>query len=188
MDTRKGTTTTRAGFVSRLAAIFVDAIILTVALRSTAWFLEGTSHILRRFSPPVSFGPLIVACAPAVVAIYFVAFWTTFGKTPGKWLLGLEVTPVGGGRLTFKRSLLRLVGYVLSAVPLYLGFLWILGPQRRGWHDRLARTEVAYVRRHVTETSTADELRRRMRGFRPERSAAFRRVGPARASRVGSRP
>jgi uncharacterized RDD family membrane protein YckC len=36
---------------------------------------------------------------------------------------------------------------VVSALPCYLGFLWILGPQRRGWHDRLAGTEVVYVAR-----------------------------------------
>jgi uncharacterized RDD family membrane protein YckC len=132
---------------------------------------------------------LVLVYAPLVVAIYFVAFWTTFGRTPGKWLLGLEVVPLEGGPMTFRRSLLRLAGYLLSSLPVYLGFLWILGPQRRGWHDRLARTEVDYVRRPAPEATTADELKRRMRGFRPpERPVAFRRGGPARASRLVSRP
>jgi uncharacterized RDD family membrane protein YckC len=189
MEPRMSTTRERAGIVSRLAAFFVDALILAVTLRSTAWLLEGTDRMLGRFAPPVNVSALIYLAAPLMVATYFVAFWTTFGQTPGKWLLGLEVVTLEGGPLAFRRSLLRFAGCLVAALPLYLGFLWILGPQRRGWHDRIARTEVAYVRRHVAETSTADELRRRMRGgVRPERSAAFRRVGPPRASRVGSRP
>jgi uncharacterized RDD family membrane protein YckC len=188
METRMSNTRERAGFVSRLAAYFVDALVIAVTLRGTAWLFQGTEKLLGRFAPPVNVGALLFIYAPLVVATYFVAFWTTFGRTPGKWLLGLEVVPIEGGPLVFRRSLLRFAGYLLSSLPFYLGFLWILGPQRRGWHDRIARTEVTYVRRHVAETSTADELRRRMRGFRPERSAAFRRAGPPRASRVGSRP
>jgi uncharacterized RDD family membrane protein YckC len=188
MDARKQPERERAGFVSRLAAFFVDALILSVSVRGTAWLFDGTNHVLRRFAPPINVAALIFVCGPLIVATYLVAFWRTFGRTPGKWLLGLEVVPVEGGPLTFRRSLARLVGYVASALPFYLGFLWILGPQRRGWHDRLARTEVTYVRRQVAEATTADELRRRMRGFRPERSAAFRRSGPVRASRLGSRP
>ena len=43
--------------------------------------------------------------------------------------------------------MLRCFAYLLSALPFYLGFLWMLGPQRRGWHDKLADTEVVYVAR-----------------------------------------
>jgi uncharacterized RDD family membrane protein YckC len=178
----------RAGFVSRLSAYFVDALILAVTIRGTAWLFDGAERMLGRFAPPVDLSALVIILAPLIVAVYLVAFWTTFGRTPGKWLLGLEVVPLEGGPLTFKRSLMRLVGYVVGSLPLYLGFLWILGPQRRGWHDRLARTEVDYVRRPAPEATAADELRRRVRGFRPERSVAFRRAGPVRASRLVSRP
>jgi uncharacterized RDD family membrane protein YckC len=178
----------RAGFVSRLAAYAVDALILAVTIRGTAWIFDGAERILGRFAPPVDLSTLVILNAPLIVSVYLVAFWTTFGRTPGKWLLGLEIVPLEGGPLSFKRSLLRLAGYVIGSLPLYLGFLWILGPQRRGWHDRLARTEVAYVRRPVPEATAADELRRRMRGVRPEGSVAFRRAGPPRASRMASRP
>lgn len=135
----------RAGFVSRLGAFVADAVILAVAVRTTVWILGGTARVLRRFAPPVDLGALLLATAPLVVAIYFVAFWTVLGQTPGKWLLGVKIVAPGGAPIGFRRSLVRLVGYVLSALPCYLGFLWILGPQRRGWHDRLADTEVVYV-------------------------------------------
>jgi uncharacterized RDD family membrane protein YckC len=47
-----------------------------------------------------------------------------------------------------------LAGYLLSALPFYLGFLWILGPERRGFHDRLAGTEVIYARRLARKLPT----------------------------------
>jgi uncharacterized RDD family membrane protein YckC len=57
----------------------------------------------------------------------------------------VKIVAAGGAPIGFRRSVVRLVGYVLSALPCYLGFLWILGPQRRAWHDRLAGTEVVYL-------------------------------------------
>jgi len=135
----------RAGFVSRLGAFVVDAVIVAVSLRTTVWILEGTAHTLRKFAPPVDLGALVLAIAPLVVAIYNVAFWTVLGQTPGKWLLGVKIVAADGGPIGLRRSLVRLLGYLVSALPCYLGFLWILGPQRRGWHDRLAGTEVVYL-------------------------------------------
>ena len=137
----------RAGFVSRMGAFSADAIIVALALRSAVWILHATTHVLRRFAPPVNIAALLLAIGPLLVAIYLVAFWTVFGQTPGKWLLGLKIVSNGGAPVGFRRSLARLVGYVVSALPCYLGFLWILGPQRRAWHDRLAGTEVVYVAR-----------------------------------------
>jgi hypothetical protein len=38
-----------------------------------------------------------------------------------------------------------LFGYLVSALPFYLGFLSVLGRRRLSWHDRFAHTEVVYV-------------------------------------------
>jgi uncharacterized RDD family membrane protein YckC len=139
----------RAGFVTRLAAGIADAVILFVLLRGAVWLLHASAHMLRRFAPPVDLATLVVVSAPFLVALYNVAFWRLNGQTPGKWLLGIRVTASGGGKLRIGQALLRLVGYLFSALPFYLGFLWILGPERRGFHDRLARTEVVYARAPV---------------------------------------
>ena len=108
---------TRAGLVSRTAAFAVDAVILAVSLRMTAWILTGTAHALHRFAPPINLGALVLASTPLVVAIYFVAFWTVLGQTPGKWLLGVKVVAKGGGPVGLRRSLVRLFGYLVSALP-----------------------------------------------------------------------
>jgi uncharacterized RDD family membrane protein YckC len=136
----------RAGFVTRLAAGIADAVILFVLFRGAVWLLQASANMLRRFAPPVDLATLVIVSAPFLVALYNVAFWRLRGQTPGKWLLGIRVAPIGGEKLRIGRALLRLVGYLFSALPFYLGFLWILGPQRRGFHDRLAGTEVVYAR------------------------------------------
>jgi uncharacterized RDD family membrane protein YckC len=136
----------RAGFVTRLAAGVTDALILFVLLRGAAWLLTATARVLRRFAPPVNLAALLLICAPLLVALYQLSFWRLRGQTPGKWLLGVRVVSLDGGRLKIGQGVLRIVGYLLSALPFYLGYLWILGPQRRGFHDRLARTEVIYDR------------------------------------------
>jgi uncharacterized RDD family membrane protein YckC len=137
----------RAGIVTRLGALTADTIILWAALRGTVSLLSLAEHVLRRFAPPISLGTLLLVGAPVIVSLYNVLFWWLRGQTPGKWLLGLRVVALGGGRVGFARAVIRLVGYLLSALPFYLGFLWIVGPERRGFHDRLAGTEVIYTRR-----------------------------------------
>ena len=152
----------RAGFVSRMGAFAVDAVAMTLALRGTVWILHAARHVLRRFAPPINIASLLLAIGPLLAAIYLVAFWTLLGQTPGKMLLGLKIVTKGGAPVGFRRALVRLVGYIASALPCYLGFLWILGPQRRAWHDRLAGTEVVYVatrRRAAREQLGARPLR-----------------------------
>jgi uncharacterized RDD family membrane protein YckC len=61
-------------------------------------------------------------------------------------LLGLRVVTIEGRRLTVWRAILRFLGYMLAALPFFLGFAWILVDNRRqGWHDKIAGTYVAYI-------------------------------------------
>jgi hypothetical protein len=44
-----------------------------------------------------------------------------------------------GQNLKFWRSTRRAIGDLLAALPLFVGFLWVLVDDRRqGWHDKLA--------------------------------------------------
>jgi uncharacterized RDD family membrane protein YckC len=157
MTTAVGAAGQRAGFVTRLAALIADAIILLGALRGTVSLLQLADHALRRFAPPFSLGKLLLVCAPVVASLYHIVCWSFRGQTPGKWLLGLRVVALGGGTVGLGRATVRFAGYLLSALPFYLGFLWILGPERRGFHDRLARTEVVYSRRPARKLSGPGE-------------------------------
>ena len=140
-------TTRRAGLVTRGSAFVLDALVLLVLLRGSVWLLDASARLLRRFAPPVDLGKIFIAVVPLLVAAYLVLLWRAFGQTPGKWVMGVKIVPVEGGPLKITRAVVRLFGYLVSALPFYLGFLWMLGPRRRGWHDLLARTEVIYVPR-----------------------------------------
>jgi uncharacterized RDD family membrane protein YckC len=51
-----------------------------------------------------------------------------------------------GAKISFGRSLLRFLSYWISAIPLFLGFFWVLwDPKRQGWHDKIAGTQVMYI-------------------------------------------
>jgi uncharacterized RDD family membrane protein YckC len=76
--------------------------------------------------------------------LYFVGFWAWRGQTPGMMLLGLRIardadgTPPGLGR-----SILRYIGFFISALVLFIGFIWIAFDRRKqGWHDKIAGTVV----------------------------------------------
>ncbi|MGH2489765.1 MAG: RDD family protein [Candidatus Limnocylindria bacterium] len=76
--------------------------------------------------------------------VYFVGFWTWRGQTPGMMLFGLRVArDTDGAKPGLARSLLRYVGYVLSWVALFIGFIWVAFDSRKqGWHDKIAGTVV----------------------------------------------
>ena len=78
--------------------------------------------------------------------LYFIFFFSTTGQTVGKAIMGLRVVTTDGKRMGVKRSFIRTLCYTISLAPLGLGFLWVLGEdRRRAWHDKIAHTYVLYV-------------------------------------------
>ena len=86
-----------------------------------------------------------------ILALYFVAFvplyhillWSSRGQTVGMMAVHIKVLSRNGGRVTRRRSALRLFGYAASVLPLFLGLLMALfDRKRRTLHDLLAGTVV----------------------------------------------
>ncbi|MBI1987435.1 MAG: RDD family protein [Nitrospinae bacterium] len=74
---------------------------------------------------------------------YFTYLTSAQGQTLGKLLLGIRVVGVKEDKVSSLQAFGRTMGYLLSALPLGLGFLWVLIDDRRqGWHDKLAGTFV----------------------------------------------
>lgn len=150
-----------AGFVSRLLAILIDVLlVLLVQLTSNLlwtsligappvqWFGDMVFSLLPDLQPwVIAIGlstPFVIALS--IICLYFLFFFTITGQTIGKRVIGLKVVSADGGRISFRQAVLRLVGYVLSIIPLYFGFLsMLLDERRRTWHDRIAGTEVIYA-------------------------------------------
>ncbi len=158
-----------AGFASRSIAFVADLVLASAILLAMGLFVQllGTYfpvnrwlvHIVSPGAAEQARSPIALAVAILVYALYSGASWALLGQTPGKALLGLRVVRANGQRLSVSRSLLRFAAYWVSALPLFLGFLWILvDDDRRGWHDKIADTRVIYTR--PTSPPTTAPLRR----------------------------
>jgi len=140
------------GFWRRAVAILIDAVVILFI--SMFILLIGVFALLfSRFTPEelpglITYGGpffLIYTGATSFVTkfLYFVYFHGVGGRTPGKMVMGLRVRPLDGSPMTFGLAFLRWVGYVVSLLPCYLGFLWVAVDRRkRGWHDYIAGTVV----------------------------------------------
>ena len=149
-----------AGFFSRLEAFVLDLVILSVLQIGGAAFIQAflrffrLTRLLANFQSLWQDSPYYFAIGAIVITIftigYFTFFWTLLGFTPGKAVLGLKVVRRNGEKVSFGRSLLRFFAYWISALPLFLGFLWVLwDPSRRSWHDKIAGTQVLYIPKNL---------------------------------------
>lgn len=134
----------------RLAAALLDLLVLlgpaglalVVALGLTARQGPGPLHgLLDRIAAAA---PLLAGLLAAVAAAAAVGFWMRLSATPGMLLLGLRMVDARSARpLRAWQVLLRALGWVLAAIPLGLGLLWMLWDSRsQGLHDKLARCVV----------------------------------------------
>lgn len=137
------------GFFRRFFAFLLDVLAILLLTLIMLWlsfvgYKVGLSGHARAVTWQTG-APLIFFTTWASIflaAIYFVVFHGGEGKTIGKWLLGLRVVGPEQSSISYRRAFFRWLVMVILA-PLGLGFLWILwSPEKRGWHDYLARTWV----------------------------------------------
>jgi uncharacterized RDD family membrane protein YckC len=89
---------------------------------------------------------LISWVAPFVAVIWF---WRAKQGTPGKMALSLHVVDATTGRtLSTGQSVGRYFAYLVSIVPLFIGFVWVAFDKRKqGWHDKLVGSVVVRAKR-----------------------------------------
>jgi uncharacterized RDD family membrane protein YckC len=135
-----------AGFVSRLIAFSIDVVIVVVTIGILTWVVGQIEVLFEEFLPrDLRLQQGFAFAIPFIVALYFIGFWALTGSTIGKWVLGLRVVRADGSPPTTGRSAIRFVGYLISAIVFFLGFIWVLfDEERRAWHDDLAGTWVVY--------------------------------------------
>jgi len=78
-----------------------------------------------------------------LLSTYFFIFPALFGRTLGKIAFKIRIISERGDKPKASDFFVRWVGYFLSALPLFVGFLWAFGnPLNQCWHDKLAKTIV----------------------------------------------
>ena len=133
------------GFGPRLIAMLIDGLLVGFfgLLLAAA---VGTTLIVLEFYVPSDRLPVDVMTflsGLAVSVLYFCGSWVNSGRTLGKRVVGNQVVRADGTPLTWGKALLRYLGYIVSAVVLSIGFLWVaFDKKRQGWHDKLAGTVV----------------------------------------------
>lgn len=134
---------------ARLLAAGLDALMVgalqAVVLGPLAYYWQGRPQATE--PGQIAFLPILLSLSAILLALligagYYVWGWGVAGATPGKKLMGLAVETHGGSSpIGPVCALVRLIGYVVSALPLGLGFLMVpfVG---EGLHDKLAGTRV----------------------------------------------
>ena len=128
-----------AGFWRRSLAFMIDAIILGIfALIIAIWFKlraeQGSGQ-----------SALSAGLQLALILIYMPALWASpMQATVGQRICALRVIDaIDGGRVSFMRGLLRVLGMMLSGLILGIGFLMAAFTERKqGLHDMIAGTYV----------------------------------------------
>jgi uncharacterized RDD family membrane protein YckC len=149
------------GFWRRLGATLIDSLLLAALAIPLVWMLGGEEPpgLTERLRSPdfTDWRSLLINyILPLVLTVFF---WVRLFGTPGKLLLDCRVVDArSGGVLSVGQALLRYVAYIVSFVPLGLGFLWIGWDRRKqGFHDKIAKTVVV---RDDESTKTLEELTR----------------------------
>lgn len=122
----------RAGFWPRLFADLIDAVILTIAYLILARALHTSGLFLS----------LLIS-----VGYFTYLEGGPRGQTLGKSAMQIRVVSLAEGQpLGYQQALIRDLARMLSAIPLYLGYFWMLwSRERQTWHDMLGGAVVVPV-------------------------------------------
>lgn len=139
-----------AGRGRRFVGYFIDGLIFSVVYYPLSGLFSTTQTVLittggtsittqaRTVSPLYSLLFLIIGLA------YYTLLWSRKGASLGQMAVGIRVVDATtGAGVSQTQALVRAIGYVISAIPLFLGFIWAFFDQRRqGWMDKMANTLV----------------------------------------------
>ena len=118
-----------AGFWVRLGAGVIDLLTLGFIVVIIAYF----------FPAPI----IWVTSGLVISAAYWLGFWVWRGQTPGKMALGIKVIRTDSSPVKWQCALCRFLGYIVSVVTLFIGFIWIaFDGRKQGVHDKIADTYV----------------------------------------------
>ena len=146
------------GIVTRALALAADAVLVTALHMLVVGVVALVTSLVGDLHSGWIVGALLAISWTVIAGLYFVLFWSAAGQTPGMRLLGLRVHTAAGGVPSVGRSIVRMVGLMLSIALLFLGFVPVLfDDRRRGLADFMAGTTVLYDEVQAeSQSATAD--------------------------------
>jgi uncharacterized RDD family membrane protein YckC len=89
---------------------------------------------------------IYAVCYFAFVAVYFFLFMLSASQTPGMKFQGLIVISKEDQTLDPRQACLRGLGYLISILPVLLGFVWMLiDPEHLTWADKVSGTYIKKI-------------------------------------------
>lgn len=138
-----------AGFWRRFVALCLDVILFTIVSAPFMYLMIGHQYFYwlagnEEYLASISNLPFTLHKLAYFIAVFI--FWNVMSTTPGKLLMGCHIVDADSLQpITPKQAVIRLLGYFISALPFYLGFVWAARDKRKqGLHDKLAKTLVLY--------------------------------------------
>jgi uncharacterized RDD family membrane protein YckC len=132
------------GFWKRFVAVLIDCFILVILCTPLLWAIYGREY----FSPAReglagAWDFVINVILPMIAAIIF---WKYRGATPGKMAIAAKIVDAKSGAApSTGQCIVRYFAYLVSMLPLGLGFLWIaIDRRKQAFHDKIAGTVVIY--------------------------------------------
>ncbi|MDD1765848.1 MAG: RDD family protein [Methanomassiliicoccales archaeon] len=148
-DILEHNSTLRRHWLRRIAAAFVDAMIIFIPMRIVIFFVNAPDQ------------DIVAGILSGVVwFIYSGVLEGTYGKTLGKWFFDLRVVSLTDKRRlhqTFTRSVPKFFWYIFLPFDVIFG-LSMEGDPRQRWSDRVSKTTIVYSqpeRFHNTKTTKA---------------------------------
>jgi uncharacterized RDD family membrane protein YckC len=136
-----------AGFGVRFVAAIIDSLLLSALM--IPFIIVVVVFMMRGGGEPSPLAMIVVFGAYflmiAVSLLYQLIFIGKKGATPGKKFMKLRVTfPDGQYPIGIGKAFIRMIGYMISGMICYIGFLMIIfdKEQHRALHDKIAGTVV----------------------------------------------
>ena len=129
------------GFWKRTVAVLVDTfLIILVTLPILIW-VYGIEYLNNEHMEKGSFDFIINYVFPTIAVILL---WKYYQATPGKMIFKATIVDEKtGGKPSLRQLIIRYLGYIISTIPLGLGFFWIaFDKKKQSFHDKLSKTVV----------------------------------------------
>lgn len=141
-----------AGFWIRFWASIIDSILVMMITYPILYAVYGWAGLDYSVAVGTTgFVDIFITWILPLVAVIW--FWVAKRATPGKMLLSLRVVDAKtGNNLSVSQSLIRYLCYFVSAIPFFLGYIWVgFDSKKQGWHDMIAGTVVVCSKLRGTE-------------------------------------
>ena len=140
------------GFWARFAANFLDGILISIFVSPASIYIGqlvsrdrfwGYYGIRESGAKALAFYSVLFVLSQIILLV----LWFVKRASVGKMAISAKIVDAKTGKAPTKKQLIgRYFAYLLSWLPLGLGFLWIaFDSKKQGWHDKLAGTAVIYV-------------------------------------------